>query len=185
MRLNIRLALPPQDNPDAPPGIVSSYLFSLKIGDALTVSGPYGDFFVRQTECEKIFIGGGVGMAPLYAHIYEQLEQVQSKQTLSFWYGARSFEDIYYSEEMESLAREHDNFSWHIVLSDPSPEDKWQGEYGFVHEAVFCKYLKTHQAPQVCEYYLCGPPLMIEATLAMLSGLKVPREMIFYDDFGG
>jgi Na+-transporting NADH:ubiquinone oxidoreductase subunit F len=185
LRLNVRLALPPPANPDAPPGVVSSYLFSLKPNDKVAFSGPYGDFFIRETHSEILLIGGGVGMAPLYAHVYDQLEQLKIKRTISFWYGARSLEDIYYRDEMEALAEKHDNFSWHFALSDMPEDEDRHGEQGFVHEVVYQKYLKAHPAPQSCEYYLCGPPLMIEAVCAMLSRLGVPRKMIFYDEFGG
>ena len=182
--LNIRLALPPAANPDAKPGCVSSYLFGLNVGDTVTASGPYGNFFVRDTTREMIFIGGGVGMAPLYAHAYDQLERQHSKRPMQYWYGARSLVDLYYAEEMATLASLHDNFSWHPVLSEPAPDDAWQGATGFVHEAVYRHYLSTHPAPQDCEYYLCGPPLMIRAVRAMLDKLGVAKDNIYSDDFG-
>ena len=182
--LNIRLALPPASNPQLPPGIVSSYLFGLKPGDAVAASGHYGDFFIRETEREIIFIGGGVGMAPFYAHTHDQLERRGTQRTISFWYGARAVKDLYYAEEMEKLAREHANFSWHVALSDPDPEDAWDGPQGFIHEVIFEQYLADHPDPANCEYYLCGPPLMIVAVLALLERLQVPEENIFYDDFG-
>lgn len=182
--LNIRLALPPTASPDAPPGVVSSYLFGLKVGDKVQAAGPYGTFFVQDTHCEMIFIGGGVGMAPLYAHVYDQLERMKTRRTISYWYGARGLADLYYADEMEKLAQDHDNFSWHVVLSDPASDRTWAGERGFVHEIVYDKYLSTHPDPQNCEYYLCGPPLMIEAVRSVLDKLSVPPEKIYFDDFG-
>jgi len=166
--------------------VVSSYLFGLGVGATVQASGPYGTFFVQDTHCEMVFIGGGVGMAPLYAHVYDQLERVKTRRTISFWYGARGLADLYYADEMEKLAQDHDNFSWHVVLSDPdpAPDRIWAGERGFVHEIVYDKYLSTHAAPQDCEYYLCGPPLMIEAVRSVLDKLGVPSAKIFFDDFG-
>ncbi|MBE9554472.1 MAG: NADH:ubiquinone reductase (Na(+)-transporting) subunit F [Proteobacteria bacterium] len=183
--LNIRLALPPGGRPDAPPGVVSSYLFGLKPGDAVTVSGPFGDFFVMDTDREMVLIGGGVGMAPLRSHVFDQLEYRVTTRAISFWYGARGLIDLYYADDMERLAREHDNFSWHVALSDPEPGDAWNGETGFIHDVVYRNHLQAHPDPAACEYYLCGPPLMIEAVQAMLDRLGVPRENILYDDFGG
>ncbi len=183
--LNIRLALPPASKPDAPPGIVSSYLFGLSEGDSVTVSGPFGDFFVMDTDREILLIGGGVGMAPLRAHAFDQLEFRKTARKISFWYGARARIDLYYADDMERLAREHDNFSWHVALSDPAPDDAWQGETGFIHDVVYRNHLKSHPDPTACEYYLCGPPLMIEAVQAMLHRLQVPRDNIRFDDFGG
>ena len=182
--LNIRLALAPAINPDANPGAVSSYLFGLKPGDNVTVSGPFGNFFVNETDSEIIFIGGGVGMAPLCAHVHDQLERMQTKRTISYWYGARSLADLYYANKMERLEKEHENFSWHVALSDPAKQDGWDGDVGFIHEIIYNKYLKAHPNPQNCEYYLCGPPLMIKAVQAMLGKLGIPKENIFYDDFG-
>jgi len=183
--LNIRLALPPGGRPDIPPGVVSSWLFGLSPGDAVPVSGPFGDFFVRDTNREIILIGGGVGMAPLRSHVFDQLEYRKTNRAISFWYGARGLIDLYYADDMERLAREHDNFAWHVALSDPAPGDAWDGETGYIHDVVYRKYLQTHPDPAACEYYLCGPPLMIEAVQAMLDRLGVPRENILYDDFGG
>lgn len=182
--LNIRLALPPATNPDAKPGCVSSYLFGLKTGDTITASGPYGNFFVRDTDREMIFIGGGVGMAPLYAHVHDQLARLHTKRPIQYWYGARSGVDLYYADEMEALAEQHDNFTWNPVLSEPDPDGDWQGATGFVHEAVYRHYLSSHSAPQDCEYYLCGPPLMIRAVRAMLDKLGVAKDNIYSDDFG-
>jgi Na+-transporting NADH:ubiquinone oxidoreductase subunit F len=183
--LNIRLALPPPKAPQAPPGVVSSYLFSLEPGDSVLASGYYGDFFIRDTDREIVLIGGGVGMAPLYAHAHDQLERVQTRRTMSFWYGARSLKDLYYADEMERLAREHANFSWHVALSDPAADDDWDGDRGYIHTIIVDKYLGNHPAPGDCEYYLCGPPLMIKAICAELDRLGVSAQNIFYDDFGG
>lgn len=183
--LNIRLALPPAMSPQAPPGVVSSYLFGLKPGDEVLASGYYDDFFIQDTDREIVLIGGGVGMAPLYAHAYDQLERAQTRRTISFWYGARSLKDLYYADEMERLAREHDNFSWHVALSDPAPDDAWDGARGFIHEVIVDDYLASHPAPANCEYYLCGPPLMIKAVRAALERLGVPPKNVFHDDFGG
>lgn len=183
--LNIRLALPPGGMPDVPPGVVSSWLFGLKAGDTVSASGPFGDFFVMDTDREIILIGGGVGMAPLRSHVFDQLEYRKTTRAISFWYGARGLVDLYYADDMERLAREHDNFTWHVALSDPAPGDRWEGETGFIHDVVYRRHLQAHPDPAACEYYLCGPPLMIEAVQAMLGRLGVPDENVFYDDFGG
>ncbi len=182
--LNVRLALPPSANPDAMAGVVSSYLFGLKVGDEVHASGPYGNFFIQDTDREIIFIGGGVGMAPFYAHVHDQLERLNTKRTISYWYGARALTDVYYTEDMERLAAKHKNFSWHVALSESKPEDAWTGEVGFIHDVVYREHLSKHPAPETCEYYLCGPPLMIKAVRAMLDKLSVPQDNIFYDDFG-
>lgn len=181
--LNIRLALPPSGKGDIPPGIVSSYLFDLKPGDKVGVSGPFGDFHVQDTGKEMIFIGGGVGMAPLRAMIHEQLAK-GSKRKISFWYGARSGADVFYRDEFDALSAEYENFSWTLALSEPVPEDNWAGPTGFIHEVVRTAYLKDHPAPHDCEYYLCGPPLMIAAVIAMLDENGVEPTSIFNDDFG-
>ncbi len=182
--LLIRLALPPPHVPGAPPGIVSSWLFGLKAGDTVDVAGPYGDFFARPTQREMVFIGGGVGMAPLRAIISDQLERVGTTRKLSFWYGARSGIDLFYGEEFDALERKHANFSWVPALSDPARGDSWTGAVGFIHDVVLKDYLAGHPAPEDCEYYLCGPPLMIKAVLAMLDEVGVDPESIFFDDFG-
>ncbi len=182
--LNIRLALPPPTVHGAQPGIVSSWLFSLKPGDRVATAGPFGSFRVQDSEAEMVFIGGGVGMAPLRAMIFEQLESAKTSRTMSFWYGARSRAELYYQEEFESLAAVHANFDWVVALSDPAPSDDWQGAIGFVHQVALDRYLRDHPTPERCEFYLCGPPLMIRAVLAMLDDLGVPPEMIFNDDFG-
>ncbi len=182
--MNIRLALPPPSVADAPPGIVSSWLFSLQQDDPVLVSGPFGSFRVQPTEREMVFIGGGVGMAPLRAMIFEQLNQVKTTRKMSFWYGARNKTELLYTDEMDRLAAEHGNFDWTIALSDPEPSDNWSGAVGFVHDVALDTYLKDHPAPENCEYYLCGPPLMIRAVLAMLDDLGVDADHIFNDDFG-
>jgi Na+-transporting NADH:ubiquinone oxidoreductase subunit F len=181
--LNIRLALPPPGT-EAPPGVVSSYLFGLKPGDALKITGPYGSFRARESDREMIFIGGGVGMAPLRAIIFDQLERLETRRKISFWYGARSRVELFYADEFDRLQGVHDNFSWTVALSDTKPEDHWEGAKGFIHDVVFENYLKDHPAPEDCEYYLCGPPLMIKAVFAMLDNLGVDRENILFDDFG-
>lgn len=182
--LLIRLALPPPTVQDAPPGVVSSWLFGLKAGDEVAVAGPYGDFAARDTDSEMVFIGGGVGMAPLRAIIFDQLQRVGASRKMSFWYGARSRADLFHEEEFDGLATRHPNFSWMAALSEPSPGDDWQGATGFVHEVVLTRHLADHPAPEDCEYYLCGPPLMIKAVLAMLDEIGVDPENILFDDFG-
>ncbi|NNE78700.1 MAG: NADH:ubiquinone reductase (Na(+)-transporting) subunit F [Silicimonas sp.] len=181
---NIRLALPPPSARNVPPGIVSSWLFSLNEGDPVTVSGPFGSFRAQDTDREMVFIGGGVGMAPLRAMIFEQLEKLGTNRTMSFWYGARSGSDLFYTEEFDNLAARHSNFNWTVAMSEPQPEDNWDGARGFVHTVAFERYLRDHPAPEACEYYLCGPPLMIRAVLSMLEELGVDDDSIFNDDFG-
>jgi Na+-transporting NADH:ubiquinone oxidoreductase subunit F len=182
--LNIRLALPPPGT-DAPPGVVSTYLFGLKPGDKLGVTGPYGSFAAHETSREMVFIGGGVGMAPLRSIIWDQLARLGSGRKITFWYGARRRIELFYAEEFDQLQDRFDNFKWVAALSDAKPEDNWDGPSGFIHDVVFEKYLKDHPAPEGCEYYLCGPPMMIKAVFAMLDNLGVPRDNIFFDDFGG
>lgn len=183
--LNVRVATPPPRMGGIPPGIMSSYIFSLKEGDYVTISGPYGEFFAKKTKAEMCFIGGGAGMAPMRAHIFDQLKRLGSDRKMSFWYGARSRREMFYHEEFEELARKHENFTWHIALSDPLPEDDWQGETGFIHEVLFENYLRDHPAPEDIEYYICGPPMMTQAVLKMLHDLGVEKENILLDDFGG
>lgn len=182
--LNIRLALPPPTAPEAQAGIVSSYLFSLNPGDAVTVSGPFGTFRAQDTEAEMVLIGGGVGMAPLRAIILEQLEKVGTDRKISFWYGARSQRDLYYVEEFDALARKHPNFDWTVALSDTDAREDWPGAKGFIHTVVWQSYLKDHPTPEACEYYLCGPPMMIRSVNAMLDDAGVEPDNIFNDDFG-
>jgi Na+-transporting NADH:ubiquinone oxidoreductase subunit F len=183
--LNVRIATPPPNAPDdVPTGVMSSYIFNLKAGDTVTVSGPYGEFFAKPGDAEMVFIGGGAGMAPMRSHIFEQLKRLQSNRPISFWYGARSLREAFYIDEFDQLAGEHDNFSWNLVLSEPLEEDGWSGMEGFVHEALLQNYLKNHPAPEDCEYYLCGPPMMIAAVTHMLDDLGVDEENILFDDFG-
>lgn len=186
VKLNVRIATPPPGAEDSvPPGIMSSYIFGLKPGDEVTISGPYGEFFARETNNEMVFIGGGAGMAPMRAHIFDQLLRRHSQRKMSFWYGARSLKEVFYREEFDKLAAEHSNFEWHLALSEPQPEDNWTGLTGFVHRVVLDEYLRRHEAPEDCEYYLCGPPMMNSAVLKMLDDLGVSRENILLDDFGG
>ncbi|MGR3660663.1 MAG: NADH:ubiquinone reductase (Na(+)-transporting) subunit F [Paracoccaceae bacterium] len=182
--LNIRLALPPPSQADALPGAVSSWLFQLKPGDPVSISGPFGSFRAQDTDREMVFIGGGVGMAPLRAIIFDQLERVNTGRKISYWYGARSKTELFYTDEFSELERQHKNFSWTVALSDPTPQDNWQGATGFVHQVAFERHLQNHEAPEDCEYYLCGPPMMIRAVLAMLDDAGVDKDHIFNDDFG-
>jgi len=182
--LFIRLAVPPPHQAGVPPGIVSSWIFGLKPGDSAQLSGPYGHFCATDTDREMVFIGGGVGMAPLRAIVFDQLERLGTKRKMSYWYGARSKIDLFQSEGLEALAKSHNNFSWTVAMSEPAPEDNWDGPTGFVHSVVYENYLKDHPAPWDCEYYLCGPPLMIQAVLSMLDECGVDPESIYFDDFG-
>lgn len=184
--LNVRIATPPPGAPDnVPPGIMSSYIFSLKPGDKCIISGPYGEFFAKDTDNEMVFIGGGAGMAPMRSHIFDQLRRLKSKRKMTFWYGARSKREMFYVEDFDMLAKENDNFEWHCALSDPLPEDKWKGYTGFIHEVIYENYLKDHPAPEDCEYYMCGPPMMNAAVIKMLEDIGVESDHIFLDDFGG
>lgn len=183
--LNIRIATPPPGAPDVPPGKMSSFLFSLKPGDKALVSGPFGEFFARDTDNEMVFIGGGAGMAPMRSHIFDQLLRLNSKRKMTFWYGARSLREAFYIDEFNALQEKHDNFRWFIGLSDPKPEDNWTGYVGFIHDVLYEHYLKDHKAPEDCEYYLCGPPVMNAAVIKMLLDIGVDRENIMLDDFGG
>lgn len=182
--LNVRIATPPPSSPvGTPPGAVSSYIFGLKVNDEVTVIGPFGDFFAKQTQAEMIFVGGGAGMAPMRSHILDQLKCIQSKRTISFWYGARSLREAFYIETFDQLAAAHENFTWHLALSEPLPQDNWTGPTGFIHEVLFDQHLKNHPAPEACEYYLCGPPMMTAALVHMLDELGVEEENILFDDF--
>ena len=183
--LNVRIATPPPSVPDAPPGVMSSYIWSLKPGDKVTISGPFGEFFAKETEAEMVFIGGGAGMAPMRSHIFDQLKRLGSKRKISFWYGARSLREMFYDDEFEQLARENPNFTFHVALSDPQPEDNWTGHTGFIHNVLYENYLKQHPAPEDCEFYMCGPPVMNAAVIKMLKDLGVEDENILLDDFGG
>jgi Na+-transporting NADH:ubiquinone oxidoreductase subunit F len=183
LKFNIRIASPPPGT-DFPPGKMSSYVFNLKPGDNLTVFGPYGDFFVKQTPAEKIWIGGGAGMAPMRSQIFDELKRKHSAASMSFWYGARSLREMFYVDDFDNLAAEFSNFEWHAALSEPLPEDNWTGHTGFIHQVVYDRYLKDHPAPEDCEYYLCGPPPMVAAVLQMLDDMGVEPENILLDDFG-
>jgi Na+-transporting NADH:ubiquinone oxidoreductase subunit F len=185
LKFNIRVATPPPGK-DFPPGKMSSYVFALKPGDKVTVFGPYGEFFVKDTPNEKIWIGGGAGMAPLRSQIFDELRRKQKTDVkMSFWYGARSLREMFYTKDFDELDERFENFDWHVALSDPLPEDNWTGDTGFIHNVVYDKYLKDHPAPEDCEFYLCGPPPMVAAVLKMLDDLGVEPENILLDDFGG
>ena len=185
VKFNIRVATPPPGRDDIPPGIMSSYVFGLKPGDKVTVYGPFGDFFAKDTEAEMVFIGGGAGMAPMRSHIMDQLLRIQTKRKISFWYGARSLREAFYVDEYDKLAAEHENFEWHLALSDALPEDNWEGPTGFIHNVLYENYLKDHPAPEDCEFYMCGPPMMNASVIKMLEDLGVEPENILLDDFGG
>ena len=183
--LNVRIATPPPGAQGIPPGVMSSYIFNLKSGDKVTISGPFGEFFARDTQNEMVFIGGGAGMAPMRSHIFDQLRRLKSKRKITFWYGARSLREMFYVNDFDTLQKENPNFKWHIALSEPKPEDNWTGYTGFIHNVLYENYLKNHPAPEDCEYYMCGPPMMNAAVIKMLLDIGVERENILLDDFGG
>ena len=185
IKLNVRIATPPPNNPDVAPGIMSSYIWSLKEGDKCTISGPFGEFFAKDTDNEMVFIGGGAGMAPMRSLIFDQLLRLETKRKMSYWYGARSKREMFYVEDLDGLAANNDNFVWHCALSDPMPEDNWDGYTGFIHNVLYENYLRDHDAPEDCEYYMCGPPMMNAAVIGMLKDLGVEDENILLDDFGG
>jgi Na+-transporting NADH:ubiquinone oxidoreductase subunit F len=186
IKLNVRIATPPPGADDSvPPGVMSSYIFNMKPGDKAIVSGPFGEFFAKDTDAEMVFIGGGAGMAPMRSHIFDQLIRQHSKRKISFWYGARSLKEMFYADEFDELAEKNDNFEWHLALSDPQPEDNWTGLTGFIHQVLYDEYLNEHPAPEDCEFYMCGPPMMNSAVIKMLDSLGVPEENILLDDFGG
>jgi Na+-transporting NADH:ubiquinone oxidoreductase subunit F len=185
VKFNIRIATPPPGTKDINPGIMSSYVFNLKPGDKVTVYGPFGEFFARDTDAEMVFVGGGAGMAPMRSHIFDQLKRLNSKRKISFWYGARSLRELFYKEDYDMLAAENENFVWHVAMSDPQPEDNWDGLTGFIHNVLFDEYLKNHPAPEDCEFYMCGPPIMNQSVIKMLLDLGVEPENIMLDDFGG
>ncbi len=185
VKFNIRVATPPPGSQGIPAGQMSSYVFSLKPGDTITVYGPFGEFFAKDTDAEMVFVGGGAGMAPMRSHIFDQLKRINSTRKMSFWYGARSLREMFYQEEYDQLQAENENFQWHVALSDPQPEDNWDGLTGFIHNVLFDEYLKDHPAPEDCEYYMCGPPMMTAAVIKMLKDLGVEDENILLDDFGG
>jgi len=181
--LNIRIASPPPGT-SYPPGVCSSYVFNLKPGDKITISGPYGEFFAKKTDREMCFIGGGAGMAPMRSHIYDQLKRIGTDRKITFWYGGRSVRELFYVEEFEQLAKDFPNFTFHIALSDPLPEDNWTGATGFIHNVVLKEYLDKHPDPTEIEFYLCGPPIMLKCVKDMANDLGVEPEMIMADDFG-
>lgn len=185
VKFNIRIATPPPGSEGIPAGEMSSWVFNLKPGDKVTVYGPFGEFFAKDTDAEMVFIGGGAGMAPMRSHLFDQLKRLSSKRKISFWYGARSLREMFYQDEYDQLAAENDNFEWHVALSDPQPEDNWDGLTGFIHNVLYEQYLKDHPAPEDCEYYMCGPPMMNAAVIQMLTDLGVEPENILLDDFGG
>ncbi|NNC77354.1 MAG: NADH:ubiquinone reductase (Na(+)-transporting) subunit F [Woeseiaceae bacterium] len=186
IKLNVRIATPPPGAGDKiPPGKISSFIFGLKPGDEVTIAGPFGEFYAKDTDNEMVFIGGGAGMAPMRSHIFDQLKRLHTRRKMSFWYGGRSLREIFYNDEFNALAADHDNFDWHIALSEPLPEDDWSGYVGFIHKVLLDKYLSAHPAPEDCEYYICGPPMMNTAVIKMLTDLGVTRDYIMLDDFGG
>lgn len=190
IKLNIRIATPPLSKDkrgfmNVPPGICSSYIFSKKPGDKVTISGPYGEFHIKDTDNEMIYIGGGAGMAPLRSHIFHLFNTLKTNRKVSYWYGARSLREVFYEDEFRAIEKLFPNFSFHLALSDPLPEDKWNGYTGFIHKMLYDEYLGEHETPEDIEYYFCGPPMMNSAVVNMLDGLGVPNENIMYDDFGG
>jgi Na+-transporting NADH:ubiquinone oxidoreductase subunit F len=180
--LNVRIATPPP-GANVPPGVASSYIFNLKPGDKVVMSGPFGEFYARDTEREMVYVGGGAGMAPMRSHIFDLLKTKNSKRKISYWYGARSRREMFYDDEFKELEQKHPNFSYHVALSEPLPEDEWDGPVGFIHKVLLDEYLDQHPDPQEIEYYLCGPPPMIAAVKKMLHDLGVEPEMISYDEF--
>ena len=182
--LNVRIATPPPGTVDIPPGIMSAYIFSLKPGAQVKISGPFGDFFAKDTQKEMIFVGGGAGMAPMRSHIFDQLRRLGSKRKISFWYGARSLRELFFKEDFDGLAEEYENFTWHVAMSEPQPEDNWKGYTGFIHQVLYENYLHDHHAPEDCEYYICGPPMMNSAVIDLLDDQGVDPENVLFDDFG-
>lgn len=183
--LNVRIASPPPNKPNVPPGLMSSYIFNLKPGDECVISGPFGEFFARETDNEMCFIGGGAGMAPMRSHIFDQFKRIKTDRKITYWYGARSRRESFYEDHFDRIAAENPNFGWHLALSEPLPEDNWDGYVGFIHQVVYENYLKDHPAPEDIEYYMCGPPMMNQAVINMLLDLGVEPENIMLDDFGG
>ena len=187
--LNVRIATPPFNRKKGAfekvnPGVASSYIHSLKPGDEVMGSGPYGEFFVEEGRGEMMFIGGGAGMAPMRSHIFHQFKTLHTQRKTTFWYGGRSLQELFYMDDFQEIERENDNFSFHVALSDPLPDDHWTGPTGFIHQVIYDQYLKDHPAPEEIQYYICGPPMMLQAVLHMLDSLGVPPENIHYDDFG-
>ena len=186
IKLNVRVASPPPRAPKStPPGVMSSYIFGLKPGDKVTISGPYGEFFIQETKAEMVYIGGGAGMAPLRSHIFELFKRNETNRKVSYWYGGRSAKELFYLDEFEELAEKNENFSLNIALSDPLPEDNWSVYKGFIHQVLLEEYLSKHPNPEDLEYYVCGPPMMLSAVRNMLDDLGVEPESVLFDDFGG
>jgi Na+-transporting NADH:ubiquinone oxidoreductase subunit F len=185
VKFNIRIATPPPKSQGIAPGQMSSFVFSLKPGDKITVYGPFGEFFAKKTNAEMVFIGGGAGMAPMRSHIFDQLRRLKTDRKMTFWYGARSLRELFYKEDYDMLQAENENFKWYVALSDPQPEDNWSGLTGFIHNVLYENYLKDHPAPEDCEFYMCGPPMMNAAVIKMLKSLGVEDDNILLDDFGG
>ena len=183
--LNVRIATPPPNNPNVPPGLMSSYIFDLKPGDECVISGPFGEFFAQETDKEMVFVGGGAGMAPMRSHIFDQFRRIKTDRKVTFWYGARSKREMFYVDDFDTNQKENPNFKWYCALSDALPEDDWDGYTGFIHNVLYENYLKDHPNPEDCEYYLCGPPIMNVSVINMLLDLGVEREDIRLDDFGG
>ena len=185
IKLNVRIATPPPKNMNLPPGKASSYIFSLKPGDKVTMSGPYGEFFIKETKREMVYVGGGAGMAPMRSHLFHLFKTLKTRdRKISYWYGARSRREMFYDDEFKGIAKDFPNFSYNVALSEALPEDHWTGPKGFIHSVLYEQYLKDHEEPEEIEYYLCGPPLMIDAVQKMLDSLGVPPEMIAFDSFG-
>jgi Na+-transporting NADH:ubiquinone oxidoreductase subunit F len=183
--LNVRVASPPPRLPNAPPGKMSSFIFGLKPGDKVTISGPYGEFFIKDTKAEMVYIGGGAGMAPLRSHIFELFKNLKTDRKVSYWYGGRSLRELFYIDHFRAIEKDFPNFQFNIALSEPLPEDNWTGYVGFIHMVLLNEYLSKHPAPEDIEFYICGPPMMNAAVFKMLDDLGVPPENIAYDDFGG
>ena len=183
--LNVRVATPPPRMPDVPPGKMSSYIFGRKPGDKVTISGPYGEFFIKDSDAEMVYIGGGAGMAPLRSHIFELFKRQKTERKVSYWYGGRSLRELFYIEHFREIEKDFPNFSFQIALSDPLPQDNWEGHVGFIHQVLLENYLSKHPAPEDVEYYICGPPMMNAAVFKMLDDLGVEPENIAFDDFGG
>ncbi len=189
IKLNIRIATPPFDGArkqfmNVPPGICSSYIFCRKPGDKVTISGPYGEFHIKNTNNEMVYIGGGAGMAPLRSHIFHLFHTLKTNRKVTYWYGARSLREVFYEDEFRAIEKEFPNFEFHLALSEPLPEDNWTGLTGFIHKVLLDNYLSKHEEPEDIEYYFCGPPVMNNAVIKMLDSLGVPQENISFDDFG-
>jgi Na+-transporting NADH:ubiquinone oxidoreductase subunit F len=183
--LNVRIATPPREAPNAPPGLMSSYIYNLKAGDEVVISGPFGEFFARETKKEMVFIGGGAGMAPMRSHIFDLFRRIKTNRKVSFWYGARSKREMFYTEDFNEIDAANPNFEWHCALSEPLDEDNWEGPKGYIHQVLYDNYLKDHPNPEDCEFYVCGPPIMNKCVIDMLVDIGVEEDDIMLDDFGG